>query len=1609
MPEVIDIPEVGLVEFPDGMSDADISTASQRLYGEAAQARISPNAVVNKAIPVDKRIDPAEQEARSRKLDEKDAEDARKTISRSEWADFIIRPFASTAENPLGGIGSAAKVVGGALNAAGEVSANAAKDFLQGVPPLSRYIDGPPAEREGNVVQRGLTEAARMVPTVAGSVAMMSAGVPPTAAFAVPMAAQTFDATGGDLAATTKAGLIGAILPGVGDVGRQAAVKLLGSAVERGLLDGASTMTHKVVEALGAQGTIQVLMEGMNLPEYVAATPEQRTEMFLQNLIANTAFLGMDVPGVLSKRPSATQEAGGGKRMAAAKVGEIMERLVNDPAAVEQLRAAADEAALQATNPRRAGLQHEPPEIANVEPQFVDPNARPMEGREVPVENLRPEILKQPEALKPVENEELAAQVGEAARPQVEEDTVPIGFLPTQADVDAAAGRPVRDPVVAELIPAPDSMLPPPVVAESIDTGALGKAGMGGAKPGEFTGFDTPTSIKNAQVDIERTRRGLPPAIEPLRRSFGTVWDEAMARIDTDPTVQDRLLDELNAKPRAVTDIEDAMLLHKQVELQNEYGLATREMAQAYDDAKLFPNRLEAVEMWKARAQAASDRLLALYNINKSVGTETARGLNARKMMAQEDFTLAAMEMDKRLANEGAPLEPAQRAELEAAHKKITELQTAYDEHVQRAEEERAKRRADDTVREMAQAAAQEPTYDPRILKMAEEIVQKLEKRADAARASVREKLARLNAGVDPTLIYELGVIGAAKIARKGLDLTRFTAEMVSEFGEKVRPFIHDVWASANLYLENEGAKYGDKAEPIRRLLRRRDELGRRENIVAGLKKAHAEGQPVDLLGDYVRRLAESFVRAGVHAREPLVDAVHGVLTAEVDPAITRRETMDAISGYGRFKPLNPDAIKAQLRTLKGEMQQLAKLEDIQNRQPLKKTGVERRLVGDEERRLLAQVNEAKRRFGVVVTDPARQLKSALDSVTTRIKNSIADLEYQIATGARTVKTKTPAPTSPEVELLKARRDQLKAELDTLLPRPQMTDAQRIQIAAKHVERGIADLERRIASRDVSPAQTKRTPPNSPHLEALRARREALKAEFVALRDALDPSRADRVALATVKARMMAQEARYLDRLARGDFAPRARKEVPMDEEALRLKARLQLAKDAWQRGLDVDRLKNRSLLQKAGGAVREALNIPRSVLSSWDFSAVLRQGGFIAMGHPMRAARALPDMFRAWASEERAAMVDQEILSRPNAPRYAQAKLYLAPLDTVKLTKMEEAFMSRLAKSIPGVERSNRAFVTFLNKLRADSFDALVNRMELGGPKLESAELQAVANYINVATGRGDMGRAAAAAETLATVFFSPRLVTSRFQLLAGQPAWRGTSRTRRAVAAEYGRFLAGMAVVYGLANLAGADLESDPRSSDFGKLKFGNTRVDPLGGLSQGTVLLSRLTSGETKTGQSEVKDIRGKVPFGESTSADVIWRFLRSKLAPVPAVALDLASGSNVVGEPVTAGDAAARLVVPLSFSDIYDVMKEQGVPAGTALGMLSVFGFGLQQQPDPDVRMVVGELMRHIRTRNPEEREALRLAYEQQFSTNKAGLKGWADALRQKKQSREAGQK
>jgi len=96
------------------------------------------------------------------------------------------------------------------------------------------------------------------------------------------------------------------------------------------------------------------------------------------------------------------------------------------------------------------------------------------------------------------------------------------------------------------------------------------------------------------------------------------------------------------------------------------------------------------------------------------------------------------------------------------------------------------------------------------------------------------------------------------------------------------------------------------------------------------------------------------------------------------------------------------------------------------------------------------------------------------------------------------------------------------------------------------------------------------------------------------------------------------------------------------------------------------------------------------------------------------------------------------------------------------------------------------------------------------------------------------------------------PKYVASRFQLLFGTPIFKkDAGRARQLIIKEYAKTLTGAATVFSMISAAGVaykltnkelSVEADPRSSDVGKMKIGNTRIDLLFGLSQTMTITSR-----------------------------------------------------------------------------------------------------------------------------------------------------------------------
>lgn len=375
--------------------------------------------------------------------------------------------------------------------------------------------------------------------------------------------------------------------------------------------------------------------------------------------------------------------------------------------------------------------------------------------------------------------------------------------------------------------------------------------------------------------------------------------------------------------------------------------------------------------------------------------------------------------------------------------------------------------------------------------------------------------------------------------------------------------------------------------------------------------------------------------------------------------------------------------------------------------------------------------------------------------------------------------------------------------------------------------------------------------------------------------------------------------------------------------------------------------LNQRNLEEKMWDLIGQAANLPRALMASADLSAPLRQGVFMIGRSEFW--KSLPTMFKTAMSKDAFDALQLEIKSRPTADLMRRAKLAITDTGAF-MNNREEAFMSNLAEKIPGIGKvvsaSNRAYTGFLIKLRADVFDSLIELGTASGKSWETnpKALKDLGKFINAATGRGGLWKLEEAAIPLSTALFSPRLMSARLTMLNPYMYAKYDPFVRKQALKSLASFSAIASTVLGLAALGGADVETDPRSSDFGKIKVGNTRYDILGGFQQYIVLGARLWSGERKAANGGTIDLTsGK--YGADTRRDTLVKFIINKFSPTFAYFSNALEGKNPIGEEFHAGKDALKSFIPLVAQDIADMYKEKGF-IGALQGFPAIFGVGVQ---------------------------------------------------------------
>lgn len=404
------------------------------------------------------------------------------------------------------------------------------------------------------------------------------------------------------------------------------------------------------------------------------------------------------------------------------------------------------------------------------------------------------------------------------------------------------------------------------------------------------------------------------------------------------------------------------------------------------------------------------------------------------------------------------------------------------------------------------------------------------------------------------------------------------------------------------------------------------------------------------------------------------------------------------------------------------------------------------------------------------------------------------------------------------------------------------------------------------------------------------------------------------------------------------------------------------------------------------GTGFAQYVNIPRAIMSSADLSAPLRQGiVFIGYKEYWKSFAKMFSMLGK-SGENNYNFLMKKIARDPNYELMLKARLQFSSLDG-ELTLREEDFQTELARKIPlygrVVKVSEQAYAGFLNKLRADMFNRFVKEYQDAGIELDEDLLKGLGRFINAGTGRAELPDFLKPSSTiLNATFFSARLMHSRVQMLnpafyaklPGDVFTKGPS-VKKAALLSMLKFGGIALLVNGALNALFPEVETevDPRSSDFMKVKVGNTRFDLGGGFNQYLILGARTgtwlynqslgfverNSGvdmtdykvaNKKTVGGDYRDF-GAEGMTQDTYGSVLADFFRSKLSPQASYVVDFLNEEDYIGRPFTVEGSLASRLVPMTASSVYEAYTEDSPVPMPVIFTATLFGVGTNTYTAP----------------------------------------------------------
>lgn len=347
-----------------------------------------------------------------------------------------------------------------------------------------------------------------------------------------------------------------------------------------------------------------------------------------------------------------------------------------------------------------------------------------------------------------------------------------------------------------------------------------------------------------------------------------------------------------------------------------------------------------------------------------------------------------------------------------------------------------------------------------------------------------------------------------------------------------------------------------------------------------------------------------------------------------------------------------------------------------------------------------------------------------------------------------------------------------------------------------------------------------------------------------------------------------------------------------------------------------------------------------KSSKASMDVSLMFRQGLKVLFTKPSIWVKGVKQKLGAIGRElkgvDGTTLIRADAHARPNAlnGNYQRFK--------IDMDVIEEAHPTSIPGKIPGLGRlfkaSESAYAGAALRMRVDLADFFIDRAKKQGIDItDNFEAESIGKLVNSMTGRGSIGKLGAIGKELNVALFSPKFFKSNLDFLTAHSfAGKKISNFAKREARK-NLYKAGLSVttIVGLANfLYPGSTELDPRSSNWGKIKIGNTRFDVTGGMGSLITLASRVVPTKhngkfgsfTKSGSTDKFTKLSTGGYGGRTALDAVHDFAENKLSPLAGVLRDYLKGERFGGEKQTPMGVILGSTVPISIETWQELRKD-----------------------------------------------------------------------------------